>query len=101
LVVQVFVEADSFARRPVEGTIMTAIITTVEQLCAEHGIDAKRLAERTGVDKKRVEAIVGERWTPSPQDRDLIAGAFGRGRYDVAWGHKNFVEHLYGCWGPL
>jgi hypothetical protein len=84
-----------------EGTIMATTTTRVECLCAEREMDATRLAEQTGVDEKRVRAIVGERWTPSPQDRDRIAAAFGLSRYDVAWGHKNFVEHLYGCSGPV
>ncbi len=79
---------------------MTDTITSVERLCAECGIDARQLARRTGVDEKRVQAIVLDRWTPSPQDRDRIAGAFGLTRDRVVWGHKNAVEHLYG-WGPM
>jgi plasmid maintenance system antidote protein VapI len=77
---------------------MTETITRVERLCAERGLDSRELAERTGVDERRVEAIVQERWTPSPQDRDRIAAAFGLSRERVVWGHRNFVEHLYG-WG--
>lgn len=80
---------------------MTTTITSVGLLCAERGIDARQLAARSGVDEKRVQAIVLDRWTPSPQDRDSIAAAFGRNRYELAWGHKNFVEHLYGSWGPI
>jgi len=80
--------------------MMTETITSVERLCAEWGIDARQLAKRTGVDEGRVQAIVLDRWTPSKQDRDRIAGAFGVSRHRVAWGHKNCVEHLYG-WGPM
>jgi transcriptional regulator with XRE-family HTH domain len=76
---------------------MTKTITSVERLCAERRIDARQLAERTGVDPRRVQAIVQDRWTPSPQDRDRIAGAFGLSRDRVAWGHKTLVENL---WGP-
>ena len=38
----------------------------VEQLCVEHGIDVKQLAERSGLDESRVAAIVlaSERWHP-------------------------------------
>jgi hypothetical protein len=79
---------------------MTDIITSVGRLCAECGIDSRQLARRTGVDEKRVQAIVLDRWTPSPQDRDVIAGAFGLNRDCVAWGHKALVEPLYG-WGPF
>jgi plasmid maintenance system antidote protein VapI len=80
--------------------MITETITRVERLCAESGIDARELAERSGVDEHRVEAIVEERWTPSKHDRDRIAGAFGLSRERVVWGHKNFVEHLYG-WGRI
>ena len=49
---------------------------SVAELCAGHGIDARQLAERSGVDEQRVTAIVLGRWTPSPEDRDAIAAAF-------------------------
>jgi transcriptional regulator with XRE-family HTH domain len=79
---------------------MTDTITSVERLCAERGIDAGQLAERSGVDEQRVQAIVLGRWTPSAQDRDRIAAAFGLSHDRVAWGHRTPVEHLYG-WGPM
>lgn len=72
---------------------------TVEQLCIEAGIDVRQLAERAGVDEQRVVAIVQGRWTPSPQERDAIAGVFGRTRDQVVWGHKTPIQHLYGA-GP-
>jgi len=77
---------------------MSETITSVERLCAERGIDARKLAERSGVDERRVQAIVLDRWTPSPQERDRIAAAFGLSRDRVAWGHKTPVQHL---WGPM
>ncbi len=69
---------------------------TIEQLCVESGIDVRQLAERSSVDEQRVLAIVLGRWTPSPAERDRIAGAFGLTRDQVAWGHKTPVQHLYG-----
>ncbi|MGO9469968.1 MAG: helix-turn-helix domain-containing protein [Isosphaeraceae bacterium] len=75
---------------------MTNTITSVERLCAERGIDARQLADRTGVDEQRVEAIVLDRWTPSRHDRDRIAAAFGLSRDRVAWGHNTPVQHLSG-----
>jgi hypothetical protein len=69
---------------------------TVEQLCREQGIDARRLAELSGIDEQRVVAIVLGRWTPSPQDRDRIAAVFGVARDQIAWGHKVPVQHIYG-----
>ena len=69
---------------------------TVDELCAEHGIDAKTLAERALLDEKRVQAIAEGRWTPSPQERDRIAAVFGLTRDDIAWGHKSIISHIHG-----
>lgn len=68
----------------------------VEQLCAAQGLDARQLAERSGVDEQRVTAILLGRWTPSPEDRDRIAAVFGLTRDDIAWGHKTPIQHIYG-----
>jgi hypothetical protein len=65
-------------------------------LCAEHRLDARQLAEKAGLDEARALAILQGRWTPSPQERDRLAGVFGLSRADVAWGHATPVEHLYG-----
>ena len=75
---------------------MAETAKSIDQLCAEHGIDARQLAERSGVDEQRILAIVLGRWTPSPQDRDAIAAVFGLTRDDIAWGHKTPIQHLYG-----
>jgi transcriptional regulator with XRE-family HTH domain len=71
----------------------------VDRLCVEHGIDARQLAERSGVDEQRVAAILLGRWTPSPQERDAIAAVFGLTRDQIAWGHKTPIQHIYGS-GP-
>jgi transcriptional regulator with XRE-family HTH domain len=75
---------------------MAELVETVERLCSEHKIDARELAERANVDEQRVVAILLGRWTPSPQERDRIAGVFGLTRDQIAWGHKTPVQHLYG-----
>jgi hypothetical protein len=69
---------------------------SVQQLCAEHQFGPAQLADRTGLDERRVVAIVAGRWTPSPAERDRIAAAFGLTRDQIAWGHTTPVEHLYG-----
>ena len=69
---------------------------SVDRLCAEHGIDARQLAERSGVDEQRALAIVLGRWLPSPEDRDAIAAVFGLTRDQIVWGHKTPIQHLYG-----
>ena len=78
---------------------MAETIRTVEQLCAENGIDARQLAERVELDEHRVVAIVLGRWTPSPGERDRVAAAFGLTRDQITWGHKTPIQHIYGS-GP-
>jgi transcriptional regulator with XRE-family HTH domain len=68
----------------------------VDQLCAEAGITAQQLAERSKLDEHRVIAIVLGRWTPSPDERDAIAAVFGVTRDQIAWGHKTPIQHIYG-----
>jgi transcriptional regulator with XRE-family HTH domain len=75
---------------------MTDTLKNVDQLCVEHGLDARQLAERASVDEQRVLAIMLGRWTPSPQERDAIAAVFGVTRDQIAWGHKTPIQHLYG-----
>lgn len=71
----------------------------IDQLCKDHGIDARQLAEKAGLDEQRVFAIVLGRWTPSPAERDQIAAVFGLTREQIAWGHKTPIQHIYGS-GP-
>jgi transcriptional regulator with XRE-family HTH domain len=71
----------------------------VSDLCQEHGIDVRQLAERAGLDEQRVLAIVLGRWTPSPLERDKVAAAFGLTREQIVWGHKTPIQHIYGS-GP-
>ena len=74
-------------------------LKSVEELCIEKQIDVKKLAELSGVDEQRVLAIVLGRWTPSPNERDRIAGVFELTREQIAWGHKTPIQHIYGS-GP-
>lgn len=68
----------------------------VGDLCEQHKIDLKQLAERSGLDEQLVAAIVLGRWTPSPTERDRIATVFGLTRDQIAWGHKTPIQHIYG-----
>jgi transcriptional regulator with XRE-family HTH domain len=74
-------------------------LKSVDELCAQHKIDVKQLAEKAGLDEQRVLAIVLGRWTPSPAEREKVAGAFGLTREQIAWGHKTPIQHIYGS-GP-
>lgn len=69
---------------------------SVNELCQQHGIDPRELAARSGIEEGRTLAIVLGRWTPSPSERDRIAGVFGLTRDQIAWGHKTPIQHLYG-----
>jgi len=71
-------------------------LKSVDQLCTEHRIDWRQLAERAGLDEQRVLAIVLGRWTPSPTERDKVAAVFGLTRDQVSWGHKTPIQHIYG-----
>lgn len=78
---------------------MNPIPRNVGDLCTEHRLDIRQLAERTGLDEGRVLAIVLGRWTPSPSERDKMAAVFGLTREQIAWGHKTPIQHIYGS-GP-
>ena len=72
---------------------------TITDLCTEHGLDAKQLAAKAGLDEQRTLAIVLGRWTPSPAERDQIAAVFGLTRDQIVWGHTTPIQHIYGS-GP-
>ena len=72
---------------------------SVDELCIEHKIDVNKHAALAELDESRVLAIVLGRWTPSPFERDKIAGVFGVSREQIAWGHKTPIQHIYGS-GP-
>jgi transcriptional regulator with XRE-family HTH domain len=70
--------------------------TTVAQLCQQHGLDSRQLAEKCGLDEPRVAAIILGRWLPSPAERDAIAAVFSVPRDQIVWGHTTPVQHIYG-----
>jgi len=74
-------------------------LTTVAQLCQQHQLTPRQLAERGNLDEQRVLAIVMGRWTPSPAERDAIAAVFGLTRDQIVWGHVTPIQHIYGS-GP-
>jgi len=69
---------------------------SIDELCAQHQINVKQLAEKAGLDEQRVLAIVLGRWTPSPTERDKVAAVFGLTREQMSWGHKTPIQHIYG-----
>ena len=69
---------------------------TVVQLCEEQRISVRDLIAKSGLDESRVLAIVTGRWTPSPAERDAVAGVFGLTREQIIWGHVTPIQHIYG-----
>jgi hypothetical protein len=69
---------------------------SVDELCREHQLDYRQLAEKAGLEETRVLAIVLGRWTPSPAERDKVAAVFGLTRDQISWGHKTPIQHIYG-----
>ena len=61
---------------------------TVEHLFEVTGLAIEEISERSGLEIARVLAIAEGRWTPSPQERELIAAAFGVAVAEISWGHS-------------
>ena len=73
---------------------------TIDLLIEERQISVDELAEAAGIGVKRMEAIAAGRWTPSPAEREKIAGALGVSVQQVSWGHtinpRNVRYHRFG-----
>lgn len=72
------------------------IIQTIEQWLAEKRLTLADLEERSRLDHKVLDAIVHGRYTPSPQQRQRLAGVLGVSVEQIAWGHSNPVSHIHG-----
>jgi transcriptional regulator with XRE-family HTH domain len=62
-------------------------IRTVEHLFEQTGLTIEEIAERSKLTVQRVAAIAEGRWTPSPDERQRIATAFGIPVGEISWGH--------------
>jgi hypothetical protein len=73
---------------------------TIDLLFEETQLSIEDIAERSKLAPERVEAIAVGRWTPSPDERRRIAGAFGVAVEAIAWGHnmdpRNIRYHRFG-----
>ena len=72
---------------------------SVAELCREKEIAFEKLVDACGLGHDRVVAILLQRWTPSPKERDKIAEALGTTRDEITWGHVTPIQHIYG-YGP-
>jgi transcriptional regulator with XRE-family HTH domain len=69
---------------------------TLADLMAERPLKLDELLETSGLERKVLDAIIHGRYTPSPQQRQRIARALGVEPGQIAWGHIQQVEHMYG-----
>ncbi len=69
---------------------------TLAEWMRERGVGLADLIEVSGLDGKIIEAIASNRYTPSPQQRQRLAGAVGVALEEIVWGHAAPVEHVYG-----
>src|SRR5436190_24369599 len=90
--------ADCSPKRRFDGKRNSSMhsLKTVDELCKEHTLDVRQVAQRAGLDEGRMLAIVSGRWTPSPAERDRVAAVFGLTREQIAWGHRTGVDHIHG-----
>lgn len=63
---------------------------------SERGLTLAAVEEATGLDPKVLKAILNNRYTPSPQQRQRLASALGVTPEQITWGHANEVAHLFG-----
>ena len=78
-----------------KGATMAAT-RTVQEICLERGIDARRLAELAGVDGQRVADILLGHRSPSLEECDAIVGCLGRTCDQIDWGPGPPDPHVNG-----
>ena len=78
----------------IEKVVMMSI--SVAKLCKQKEISLLSLAERSGLDFKRLQTIYRGQWTPSPSEREKIAQALGTTSEEIAWEHSTPIEHFHG-----
>ena len=78
-----------------EGEFMNQT-KTISEWMKDRSLDLTQLVERSGLDKKVVEAIVAARYTTSPRHRQRLSNVLGVSSDDIRWGQTVEVEHMYG-----
>lgn len=71
-------------------------VRSIRDWMAERRIDFDKLLEAAALDRKVLEAMVHDRYTPSPQQRTRVAAALGVTPEQILWGHTNQVDHIQG-----
>jgi hypothetical protein len=71
-------------------------IRTIRDWLAERRLSLRELCQRVSIESRVAEAICDARYTPSPAQRQALAKELGVEVDQIAWGHVNAVEHVYG-----
>jgi hypothetical protein len=62
----------------------------------EKAVGIPELVAATGLDARLVKAIVEGNYTPSPAQRQKLAGALCLSTGEISWDHSISVQHLRG-----
>jgi hypothetical protein len=71
-------------------------LKNISEWMTERGVTLELLVAASGLDKKVVEAIIQNRYTTSPQQRQRLARALDLPPEDIQWSQSVRVDHLYG-----
>ena len=66
---------------------MSPRVATLDVLMQHQQLSIEDLSEKTGLPLKRTEAIALGRWTPSPNERKVIAQVLAVDIDSISWGH--------------
>jgi hypothetical protein len=86
-------------RAKVHNTSVVSLGYAMKPIAAcmeEAGMSIDQLVVAAGLDTKLVKAIVSGNYTPSPTQRQRLAGALGVSVGDISWGHTVEVQYLRG-----
>lgn len=69
----------------------------VADLMRLKGVDLDDLESHTGLDRRVIEAIAHQRYTPSAEQRMRVSGVLGVRSEQIMWGHATPVqEYIHG-----
>jgi len=71
-------------------------VKSIADWMVDRNASLESLLEASALERRVLRAIVEGRYTPSPQQRQRLAVALGVAPEQIAWGHVNPVEHVYG-----
>ncbi len=71
-------------------------VRRVADLMNEREMEIDELVASTGVGRHVIEAMVHQRYTPSPDQRERVSRVLGVARDRIVWGHLASVEqHIH------